>query len=151
MDLDVLEWWKARDHKLPEDLTSGRPEGLPLLARMARHGSTLGGRRPRRLVSSACSAKRAGCMTTSRPRSRMTHWSTLSWLQPTWSEESRRHCMRGFFERCARRDSCEFFFAVREARQQGARSVRGTGRVSRDLCGERGMRHGRHVRRVEEV
>ena len=25
-----------RDHKLPEDLTSGRPEGLPSLARMAR-------------------------------------------------------------------------------------------------------------------
>ena len=36
MDLDVLEWWKARDHKLPADPASGRPEGLPALAKMAR-------------------------------------------------------------------------------------------------------------------
>ena len=36
MDLDLLAWWKARYHKLPEDLASGRPEGLPTLAKMAR-------------------------------------------------------------------------------------------------------------------
>ena len=36
MDLDLLAWWKARDHNLPEDLASGRPEGLPTLAKMAR-------------------------------------------------------------------------------------------------------------------
>ena len=36
LDLDVLEWWKARDHDMPADATSGRPEGLPALAKMAR-------------------------------------------------------------------------------------------------------------------
>ncbi len=36
MDLDLLAWWKARDHNLPEDLASGRPEGLPMLTKMAR-------------------------------------------------------------------------------------------------------------------
>ena len=36
MDLDLLAWRKARDHNLPEDLASGRPEGLPTLAKMAR-------------------------------------------------------------------------------------------------------------------
>jgi hypothetical protein len=36
MDLDLLAWWKARDHNLPEDLASGRSEGLPTLAKMAR-------------------------------------------------------------------------------------------------------------------
>ncbi len=36
MDLDLLAGWKARDHNLPEDLASGRPEGFPTLAKMAR-------------------------------------------------------------------------------------------------------------------
>ena len=36
MDLDLLAWRKARDHNLPEDLASGRPEELPTLAKMAR-------------------------------------------------------------------------------------------------------------------
>ena len=33
---DVLGWWKKRDHALKADPESGRPEGLPHLARMAR-------------------------------------------------------------------------------------------------------------------
>ena len=36
MDHDVLAWWKARDHHLPCDPASGRPVGLPHLAKMAR-------------------------------------------------------------------------------------------------------------------
>ena len=36
MDLDVLMWWKARDHNLPADPATGRPEGLPALAKMVR-------------------------------------------------------------------------------------------------------------------
>ena len=36
LDLDVLQRWKARDHSLAVDLASGRPEGLPILAKMAR-------------------------------------------------------------------------------------------------------------------
>ena len=28
MDLDLLAWWKARDHNMPEDLASGRPRGF---------------------------------------------------------------------------------------------------------------------------
>jgi hypothetical protein len=36
LDLDVLAWWKARDHCKPADLATGRPEGLPHLAKMAR-------------------------------------------------------------------------------------------------------------------
>ena len=35
LDLDVLAWWKARDHDKPADPASGRPEGLPHLAKMA--------------------------------------------------------------------------------------------------------------------
>ena len=33
---DILSWWKQRDHSKPYDQQSGRPEGLPRLARMAR-------------------------------------------------------------------------------------------------------------------
>ena len=36
MDADVLKWWAARDHAKPADADSGRPEGLPRLAKMAR-------------------------------------------------------------------------------------------------------------------
>ena len=36
MDLDVLAWWKARSHHGKADPASGRPEGLPHLAKMAR-------------------------------------------------------------------------------------------------------------------
>jgi hypothetical protein len=36
LDLDVLAWWKARDHSLLADPQTGRPEGLPTLAKMAR-------------------------------------------------------------------------------------------------------------------
>jgi len=36
LDLDVLEWWKVRDHSLPPDIHIGRPQGLPTLAKMAR-------------------------------------------------------------------------------------------------------------------
>ena len=35
LDLDVLAWWKARDHNKPADPASGRPAGLPSLAKMA--------------------------------------------------------------------------------------------------------------------
>ena len=37
---DILSWWKLRDHSLPANPQTGRPEGLPCLARMARqyHG-----------------------------------------------------------------------------------------------------------------
>ena len=35
-DLDVLAWWKARDHSMPADPAKGQPEGLPHLAKMAR-------------------------------------------------------------------------------------------------------------------
>ena len=36
MDVDVLAWWKARDHNLEADPASGRPKGLPALAKMGR-------------------------------------------------------------------------------------------------------------------
>mmetsp|Transcript_1169 Transcript_1169/g.3097 ORF Transcript_1169/g.3097 Transcript_1169/m.3097 type:complete len:83 (-) Transcript_1169:156-404(-) len=36
MDLDVLAWWKARDHSNLADPASGTPAGLPTLAKMAR-------------------------------------------------------------------------------------------------------------------
>ena len=35
LDLDVLSWWKARDHDKAADPASGRPSGLPDLAKMA--------------------------------------------------------------------------------------------------------------------
>ena len=37
LDLDVLAWWKARDHDQPADPASGRSAGLPHLAKMAAH------------------------------------------------------------------------------------------------------------------
>jgi hypothetical protein len=36
MHTDVLAWWKLRDHDKPADSATGRVEGLPHLARMAR-------------------------------------------------------------------------------------------------------------------
>ena len=36
MDLDVLAWWKARDHTHRANPATGQPEGLPALAKMAR-------------------------------------------------------------------------------------------------------------------
>ena len=33
---NILSWWKQRDHSLPADPQTNRPEGLPRLARMAR-------------------------------------------------------------------------------------------------------------------
>eukprot|EP00967_Tisochrysis_lutea_P097017 scaffold142308_cov26-Tisochrysis_lutea.AAC.2 len=36
LDLDLLAWWKARDHGLSADPATGRPAGLPTLAKMAR-------------------------------------------------------------------------------------------------------------------
>ena len=36
LDLDVLMWWKARDHNKKADTLTGRPEGLPHMAKMAR-------------------------------------------------------------------------------------------------------------------
>ena len=36
MNTNVLLWWKLRDHNKPADPSSGRPEGLPHLAHMAR-------------------------------------------------------------------------------------------------------------------
>lgn len=36
MSTDVLKWWKLRDHDKPADPATGRPEGLPHLAHMAR-------------------------------------------------------------------------------------------------------------------
>ena len=52
---DILQWWKLRDHSLPADPTSGRPEGLPRLARMARqyHGEPASSAGAERLFSKA--------------------------------------------------------------------------------------------------
>jgi hypothetical protein len=36
MNSDVLAWWKLRDHNEAADPSTGRPEGLPHLARMVR-------------------------------------------------------------------------------------------------------------------
>ena len=36
MNTDVLAWWKLRDHNQAANLSTGRPEGLPHLARMVR-------------------------------------------------------------------------------------------------------------------
>ena len=36
LDLDVLAWRKARDHNQPADPATGRPEGMPHMAKMAR-------------------------------------------------------------------------------------------------------------------
>lgn len=36
MDIDILDWWKARDHDKKQDAAPGRPQGLPTLAKMAR-------------------------------------------------------------------------------------------------------------------
>ena len=36
LDLDVLAWWKARDHDLGPKASEGRPRGLPNLAKMGR-------------------------------------------------------------------------------------------------------------------
>ena len=36
MNVDVLQWWKLRDHNKKTDPSTGRPEGLPHLARMVR-------------------------------------------------------------------------------------------------------------------
>ena len=36
MNTNVLAWWKLRDHNKPADPSTGRVEGLPHLARMAR-------------------------------------------------------------------------------------------------------------------
>ena len=63
LDLDVLAWWKARDHDKKADPATGRPEGLPHLAKMARHGSSSGAQPPL-LVSSACSPRPASSTTT---------------------------------------------------------------------------------------
>ena len=35
LDLDVLSWWKTRDQDKAADPASGRPAGLPDLAKMA--------------------------------------------------------------------------------------------------------------------
>ena len=64
---------------------TGRPEGMPIIARMARQylGRPAS---PRRLALSGCSARRASCTTTSRHRRLMTRWSTRSWPPLTVSE-----------------------------------------------------------------
>ena len=36
MNIDVLAWWKLRDHNKPAGPSTGRVEGLPHLAHMAR-------------------------------------------------------------------------------------------------------------------
>ena len=36
MDIDILDWWKARDHDKKQDAATGRPQGLSTLAKMAR-------------------------------------------------------------------------------------------------------------------
>ena len=74
----------TRDHDKPEDAYTGRPEGMPIIARMARH--YLG-----RLASSAGVERmfsKAGKLqpTTSRHRRLMTRWSTRSWPPLTMSE-----------------------------------------------------------------
>jgi hypothetical protein len=48
LDLDVLAWWKARDHHLPGDPATGRPAGLPHQPTWPRwQGSSLAARHPR--------------------------------------------------------------------------------------------------------
>ena len=55
---DILAWWKMRDHDKPANQTTGRPEGLPHLARMARqyHGEPASSGGAERLF---CNASRA--------------------------------------------------------------------------------------------
>ena len=55
---DILSWWKMRDHSLPADLQTNRPEGLPCLARMARqyHGEPASSAGAERLFSAASRA-----------------------------------------------------------------------------------------------
>ena len=55
---DILSWWKMRDHSKPADPQSGRPEGLPRLARMARqyHGEPATSAGAERLFSAASRA-----------------------------------------------------------------------------------------------
>ena len=81
---DILSWWKQRDHSLPADPQTNRPEGLPRLARMARqyHNEPSTSAGAERLFSAASRAHhdltRAPCLTT--------HWSTSSWRLPTLTE-----------------------------------------------------------------
>ena len=55
---DILAWWRLRDHSLPADPQTGRPEGLPHLARMARqyHGEPASSAGAERLFSAASRA-----------------------------------------------------------------------------------------------
>jgi hypothetical protein len=95
MNTDVLAWWKLRDHNEAANPSTGRPEGLPHLARMVRQW--LGAPATSALVLSVSSPRRAAfraaCTTTSRARWRTAPWSTPSSPPPTassgWSLESR--------------------------------------------------------------
>ena len=64
MNTDVLKWWKLHDHNKPADPATGRPEGLPHLARMARQwlGCPATSAGVERL--SLLQARRAACTTT---------------------------------------------------------------------------------------
>ena len=62
MDLDVLAWWKARDYTHRANPATGQPEGLPALAKMARHDVSSSAARRRQRASSACSPRRASSM-----------------------------------------------------------------------------------------
>ena len=55
---DILSWWKLHDHSLPAVPVSGRPQGLPCLARMARqyHGEPGSSAGTERLFSAASHA-----------------------------------------------------------------------------------------------
>ena len=55
---DILSWWKQRDHSLPANPQTSRPEGLPRLARMARqyHGEPASSGGAERLFSAASRA-----------------------------------------------------------------------------------------------
>ena len=81
MNINVLEWWKLRDYDKCADPATGRPEGLPHLARMA--CEYLGPSRPRRRMWSASSQRRGACTMTSRAPWKMGPLSTRSLPLPT--------------------------------------------------------------------
>ena len=91
MNSDVLAWWKLRDHNEAADPSTGRPEGLPHLARMVRQwlGAPATSAGVERLFSKAGSMHHdlKGSMERTAP------WSTPSSPPPTassgWSLESR--------------------------------------------------------------
>ncbi len=89
-----------RNHNLPEDLAFGRSDGFPMLAKMARQhlgrSSSLTG--VKRMFSKA--GRLHDDLQASQSDDTLEHALLVA---ANLSEESRRHCTRGFFERCSRR------------------------------------------------